>query len=101
MNNAYLTLPDGPPIPLRIKQWERKTFIECRFSEPFMKALGISLNGNSLSDTFLKGVCTPGDGGVFQLFDKFGSVATSCFRVPEHIVHEKLIGAMIWEIQSR
>ena len=92
---------ESGPVPLLIERHEGRTFIECDNGGIVLYYLNAKQNrDDDFGSYHIRGVCIPGEGAFFELFDKFGRVLSEPLTYSVECVEERLLNGIIWQVQS-
>ena len=96
---GFLSCEGGNRIPVKVRRWEERTFIECDFAQEILQHFGFSdVPSLGFHGTVLRGVLVPGEGGYFQLFDNFGATHREPLRLAEAQADARFLKSLIWEV---
>jgi hypothetical protein len=84
MRQVYYRGAGGIRIPIKVREQEGATLLECHDPATLLPYLVNCSEPLALApDTFLRGIITPGVGGQFQLFDSLGTVSHDVLTIGE------------------
>jgi hypothetical protein len=96
---ALIATESGVRIPVRLRQWEGKTFLICTQTRPLLQYLtGRQYANADFESTILKGVVIPEEGSFFQVFDSFGSALHEEIHLTPQETQTRLLDSMIWQV---
>jgi len=99
MQAGFLQTEKLGNICISTKRWDGKVFIESKEASRFIEHVFDDQSACVSSDTWIRGILTPGKGAIFQLFDSLGTVNQIPYRLNEKEVNEKLLDNMIWRVK--
>ena len=101
---GFVSSESGSRIPIRIRRWQDRTFLECDEPDQLLSHLGLNkersdqARGNTINGAILRGVYIPGEGGYFQLFDHFGAVNHEPLWLSDKETVQRLLSSVLWEV---
>lgn len=91
MRREYIHTDDGRAIAVAVAEHEGKTLLECGEATAFLRhLLGDPAVPDLAPGTYVRGVISPGDGALLELFDSIGAQSRDPIRIDDDVTRERL-----------
>ena len=103
MSIAYLPAHElgERAAPLLIRELKGKTYIECDRADILMYHLsGRQQHHKILENVSARGIFTPGETCLIELFDRFGRTSNEEIVFKANDVQERLFNALLWKVEA-